>query len=135
MTLEDIKFLLIFTRKVFGVKSEVKIKNEKPFDKEGLRKLLLAHRKWQQALTGLVILVLIGLTGIGIYGFIVHANIIDWFVKWWYFIPIFFVILLIGIIGTAISKAKIRETVNSIPTDQFDNVLRLLNDFEVFGNK
>lgn len=135
LTLEDIKFLLIFTRKVFGVKTEVTSQNSKPFDSDNLRKMLLRHRNWQKVLTALVIFVLITFTGLGIYGVIVKASILEWLVHWWYFIPVFFSIIFIGIIGTVISKAKIRNSVNNIPTDKFDEVLIILNDYEVFGGK
>jgi len=135
MTLEDIKFLLIFTRKVFGVKAEVTAKSDKPFDSENLRKMLLRHKKWQKILTALVIFVLLSLTGLGVYGVVVETNILDWLKDWWYFIPAFFSIIFVGIIGLVISKTKIRHTVNTIPLDKFDEVLRILNDYEVFGGK
>lgn len=135
MTLEDIKFLLIFTRKVFGVKTEVTSKNDKPFDSDNLRKTLLHHKNWQKVLTLLVIFVLICLTGLGIYGVIEEVSILEWLTDWWYIIPALFSIILIGIIGLVISKAKIRATINSIPTEKFDEVLRILNEYEVFGGK
>ncbi len=135
LTLEDIKFLLIYTRKVFGVKTEVASQNGKPFSEENLRKLLQHHKYWQKILTVLVIFVLFILTGLGIYGVVIEANILNWLKDWWYFIPALFSIILIGIIGLVISKSKIRATINNIPTDKFDEVLRILNDFEVFGGK
>ncbi len=135
LTLDDIKYLLIYTRKVFGVKTEVTSKNDKPFHSENLRKMLLHHKNWQKVLTALVFFALIILTGLGIYGVIINANILDWLKDWWYFIPALFSIILVGIIGLVISKAKIRVIINNIPTDKFDEVLRILNDFEVFGGK
>ncbi|NHJ04231.1 MAG: hypothetical protein EAX90_05375 [Candidatus Heimdallarchaeota archaeon] len=135
MTLEDIKYLLIYTRKVFGVKSTVDETKIKEYDPNRMRLLLLRNKRWQQTLTFLVILTVLVITGAGIYGVVINENIVDILSDWWYLFLISIIPILVGIIGTIISKYKIRENINTISQESFEDVLQILNEFEVFGGK
>lgn len=135
MNLDDIRFLLIYTRKVFGVKSEVLETNGKELNTEKFRYDLIAHKNWQRGITISFIFTLITITGIGIYGFIIKANILDWLKDWWFFIILLFLPTLISIIGTTIYRDIIRQTVNEIPADKFEEILKILNEFQIFGGK
>ncbi len=135
MTLEDIKYLLIYTRKIFGVKATIPAKVETKFDPKILRKSLNANKKWQFALNITVIVELMIITGGGVYGFIQKIDILEWFVIWWYLIFVFIIPIIILIVGLVVSKAKINSYINIISEENFDEVLRVLNDFEVFGGK
>lgn len=135
MTLEDIKYLLIFTRKVFGVKSTLDETKIKEYDPYRMRLLLLRNKRWQHTLTLLVILTVLAITGAGIYGVVINEDIINILSDWWYLFLISILPILVGIIGTIISKYKIRENINTIPQENFEDVLQILNEFEVFGGK
>ncbi|MGC9780148.1 MAG: hypothetical protein HZR80_12965 [Candidatus Heimdallarchaeota archaeon] len=135
MTLEDIKYLLIYTRKIFGVKATIPAKVETEFDSNILRKYLKTNKKWQFALNITVIVELMIITAGGIYGFIQKIEILEWFVIWWYLIFVFIIPIVILIVGLVVSKVKINSYINIISDENFDEVLRVLNDFEVFGGK
>ena len=135
MTLVDIKYLLIYTRQVFGVKHEISEEATNDFDPIAFRKLLRSHKAWQYALNASVIFELIIITGLGVYAFILKAEILTWIIDWWYFIFIFLLPILIIIICLSITKSKIKKIINIIPDDKFEEILRVLNDFEVFGRK
>ena len=135
MTLEDIKFLLIYTRKVFGVKSEVEEHKIKEFDADKMRLSLKIHKRWQQTLTASVILTVLAISAAGIYGFIIEANIWDVFTQWWYLFLISLIPIFVCIIGTIVSKYLIKDNINKIPAEKFDEVLKILNEYEVFGGK
>ena len=70
MTLEDIKYLLIYTRSVFGVKAEVPKTTEKEFDPDVLRALLLNHRRWFRILNVFIVADLVAFTGATLFGLI-----------------------------------------------------------------
>lgn len=135
MTLDDIKYLLIYTRKIFGAKSSIPVKDKIDFEPEVLRKYLTKNRRWQFGLNIAIILDLLIITGFGIFGFIQEINILHWLADWWYLIFAFLTPLVILIIGQVISKSKINSYINIISEENFDQVLKILNDFEVFGGK
>jgi len=135
MTLVDIKYLLIYTRKVFGVKHEISAETTNDFDPIAFRKLLRSHKAWQYALNTSVILELVIITGLGVYAFILKLEILDWISNWWYLIFVFLIPILLVVIGLSITKTKIKNIINVIPEEKFDEILRILNDFEVFGGK
>ncbi|MCK5183280.1 MAG: hypothetical protein KAQ95_03155 [Candidatus Heimdallarchaeota archaeon] len=135
MTLVDIKYLLIYTRQVFGVKHEISEEATNDYDSIAFRKLLRSHKAWQYALNASVIFELIIITGLGVYAFILKAEILTWIIDWWYFIFIFLLPILIIVICLSITKSKIKKIINIIPEDKFEEILRVLNDFEVFGRK
>jgi len=135
MTLQDVKMLLIYTRKVFGVKATIDAKPRKEFNIDNLRKQLAANKKWLSALNISVILELLLISAGGVYGFIIKLDLLNWLINWWYIILIILLPLFILIIGLSISKYNVREMVNTIPTEQFDDVLMVLNEFEVFGGR
>ncbi len=135
MTLVDIKYLLIYTRQVFGVKHEISEEATKDFDPITFRSLLRKHKAWQYALNATVIFELIIITGLGVYAFILDLDVLSWIINWWYFIFVFLLPILIVVIGLSITKSKIKKIINIIPEDRFEEILRVLNDFEVFGRK
>jgi len=135
MTLDDIKYLLIYTRKVFGVKHEISVEATNDFDPIAFRKLLRSHKAWQFALNVSVILEIVIITGLGVYAFILKLEILSWLLNWWYFIFVFLIPILVIVICLSIMKIKIKNIINIIPEDKFDEILRILNDFEVFGAK
>ncbi len=135
MTLVDIKYLLIYTRKVFGVKHEILAETTNDFDPIIFRKLLKSHKAWQYALNAAVIIELVIITGLGVYAFILKTEILTLVINWWYFIFVFLVPILIIIICLIITKRKIKNIINIIPEEKFEEILRVLNDFEVFGVK
>lgn len=133
MTLQDVKMLLIYTRKVFGVKATIAAKPKREFNIDNLRKQLTANRKWQNALNISIIIELLLISAGGIYGFIINLNLLNWIKNWWYILLLILIPLFILIIGLTISKYMVREMINTIPEEQFEDVLRLLNEFKVFG--
>ncbi|MBN1330654.1 MAG: hypothetical protein JXA54_14365 [Candidatus Heimdallarchaeota archaeon] len=133
MTLQDVKMLLIYTRKVFGVKATIDAKPRIEFSIDNLRKQLSVNRKWQTALNISIILELMLISAGGIYGFIIELDLLNWIINWWYIILIILIPLLILIIGLSVSKYLVREMINTIPAEQFDDVLKILNEFKVFG--
>jgi hypothetical protein len=135
MTLSDIKYLLIYTRKVFGVKHEILADTTKDFDPIVFRQLLKSHKAWQYALNSSVILELVILTGLGVYAFILELDVLSWVINWWYFVFIFLIPILIIVIFLFITKNKIKSNINNIPEEKFEEILRILNDFEIFGRK
>ncbi|MFW9921674.1 MAG: hypothetical protein ACFFDW_00095 [Candidatus Thorarchaeota archaeon] len=135
MNLDDIRFLLVYTRKIFGVKTSIEETSEKELNIEKFRYDLIAHRNWQRGINISVILTMILVTGIGIYGFIIEANILDWLCDWWFIIIILLFPTVICAIGTTIYRGIIRQTVNDIPADKFEEILKILNEFQIFGGK
>ena len=63
MTLEDIKYLLIYTRRVFGVKASIPARTETEFDPKVLHKYLRKNKSWQFGLNITIILDLMIITG------------------------------------------------------------------------
>lgn len=135
MTLVDIKYLLIYTRQVFGVKHEISEEATTDFDPAAFRTLLRNHKAWQYTLNASVIFELIIITGLGVYAFILNLEVLSWIINWWYFIFVFLLPILIIVIFLSITKNKIKKIINIIPEDKFEEILRVLNDFEVFGRK
>ncbi len=135
MTLVDIKYLLIYTRKVFGVKHEISEEATNDFDPIAFRKLLRKHKAWQFALNASVISELVIITGLGVYAFILNLEILSWILNWWYYIFVFLIPIILIVICLSITKNKIKKIINIIPEAKFEEILRILNDFEVFGVK
>ncbi|MCE7744710.1 MAG: hypothetical protein GPJ52_06205 [Candidatus Heimdallarchaeota archaeon] len=135
MTLVDIKYLLIYTRKVFGVKYEISEEVTTDFNPIAFRKLLKSHKAWQYALNVSVIFELIIITGLGVYAFILDLDVLSWIINWWYFIFVILIPIFIIVICLSITKSKIKSVINTIPEEKFEEILRVLNDFEVFGRK
>ena len=135
MTVEDIKYLLIYTRKVFGVKSSVEETGINEYDPIRMRLLLQRNKRWQHTLTILVILTALAITGAGIYGIIKNVDFIAVLSNWWYLFLISLIPILVCVIGTIICKNKIKEIINTIPAESFEDILQILNEFEVFGGK
>ncbi len=135
MTLVDIKFLLLFTRKVFGVKAEISEDVTNVFDPETFRQLLRKHKLWQYVLNFTIILELILITGLGVYAFILELDPLSWLINWWYFVFLFLLPVILVVIFLYIAKRKIRAIINIVPEEKFDEILRVLNEFEVFGGK
>lgn len=135
MTLVDIKFLLIYTRKVFGVKHEISEETTNDFDPIAFRKLLKKHKAWQYALNVSVILELVIITGLGVYAFILKLDVLSWVINWWYLIFVFLIPILLVVICLSITKTKIKNIINVVSEEKFDEIVRILNDFEVFGGK
>lgn len=135
MTLVDIKYLLIYTRKVFGVKHEISAETTNDFDPIVFRKLLKNHKAWQYALNAAVIIELVIITGLGVYAFILKTEILTWVINWWYYIFVFLIPIIIIVICLSRSKRKIKNIINIVPEEKFEEILRVLNDFEIFGVK
>jgi hypothetical protein len=137
LTLQDLKYLLIYTRKVFGVQPFLAFPDDRDarIDLEKLRKLFKRNHHWQNALNFTILIGLLEITGFGVVGFINNIDIINWFLNWWFLLFIVIIPILLAIIGLIISRNRIRYMINTIPEDQFDAVLRILNEFEVFGGK
>ncbi|MHA1212804.1 MAG: hypothetical protein ACTSSH_10115 [Candidatus Heimdallarchaeota archaeon] len=135
MTLQDVKMLLIYTRKIFGVKATLAVKSKKEFRLDDLRKQLRENKRWEYALNIVVIIELLLITGAGIYAFMIELNMLDWLTKWWYLTFVLIVPIFIVIIGLSATKARVKLIINTIPAEQFDQVLKVLNEFRVFGGK
>ncbi|NHJ85050.1 MAG: hypothetical protein FK734_06280 [Asgard group archaeon] len=135
MTLEDIRFLLIFTRKVFRVKPSISSGEEVEFNPSELRLNLIRNKRWLFSLNITIIITLLALTASGIYGAIMNVDFLSWLWNWWYIILIAIIPSIFMIICLAISKGKIRMTINNVPADDFEEVLKVLNEFEIFGAK
>ncbi|MBD3191678.1 MAG: hypothetical protein GF308_13605 [Candidatus Heimdallarchaeota archaeon] len=133
MTLRDIKFLLIYTRRVFGVKADIQSVPQEDFNLDVLRQAMIRHRLWVKILNGCIIALLGLITSGVIYGVISKIELIPWLVTWGWIIIVLLFPLIIPIVGLLSSKHKIRELVNSIPEEQFDQVLQLINEFEILG--
>jgi hypothetical protein len=54
---------------------------------------------------------------------------------YWYYLFIFFIPIITIVIGLIISKQKIREMINNISVEKMDEVLYILNEFQVYGGK
>jgi hypothetical protein len=135
LTLDDVKYLLIYTRKIFGVEATI---NENPsidFNPDDLRDLLTKNKKWQFALNISIIIELILLTGGGIIGFLLNMNMINILTDYWYYLFIFFIPIITIVIGLIISKQKIKEMINNISVEKIDEVLYILNEFQLYGGK
>lgn len=135
LTLEDVKFLLIYTRKIFGVKATV---NENPsieFHPDNLRNLLIKNKRWQFTLNITIIIELLLLTGSGIYGFLFNMNIMNILIDYWHYLFLFLIPIITIIIGLIISKQKIKYMINNISVEKIDEVLYILNEFQVYGGK
>jgi len=135
MTLVDIKFLLLYTRKVFGVKSEISEEVTNDFDPEAFRHILRKHKSWQHALNFTVILELIIITGLGVYAFILELDPLSWLINWWYFVFIFFLPVILIVIFLYLAKRRIKVIINMVPEEKFEEILRVLNEFEIFGGR
>jgi hypothetical protein len=133
LTLEDVKYLMIYTRKVFGVRAVVPQKPEIAFNPEKLRKLLRANRQWRFVMNITIFIELFIITGGGVYLFLYALDILSWLSVYWYYLFIFLVPILIVIIGLVISRERIREIINNIPIEKFDEVLYILNEFKIYG--
>lgn len=134
MTLEDIKFLLIYTRRVFGVRATLQARQEEEIDLDNLRQAMIQHRRWFKVLNGCVILLLGLITSGIIYGVLTKIELIPWLQTWGWAIIVLVFPLFIPIVGLINAKQKIRELVNSIPEEQFDQVLKIINEFEILGH-
>ncbi|NHJ31785.1 MAG: hypothetical protein FK732_02875 [Asgard group archaeon] len=135
MTMVDIKYLLIYTRKVFGVKSEISSDVLQQFDPIVFRRLLMRQKIWQYILNATVILDLLVITGLGVYAFILNLEVLIWIQDWWYIIFVFIIPIIIIAVYLTVMKTKIRNIINVIPEEKFDEILQVLNDFEVFGSR
>jgi Na+/melibiose symporter-like transporter len=135
LTLEDVKYLMIYTRKVFGVRAVVSQKADTTFNPNKLRELLKSNKNWRFALNITIIIELLGLTGGGIYLFMHELDIMLWLADSWYFLFLFLIPIIIVIIGLVITRERIKEIINSIPIDKFDEVLYILNEFKIYGGQ
>lgn len=135
LTLEDVKFLLIYTRKIFGVKATVDENPSIEFNPDNLKDLLLKSKRWQFALNVSIIIELILLTSMGIYGFLINMNVMNILIDYWYYLFLFLVPIIIIIIGLIVSKQRIKYMINNISIEKIDEVLFILNEFQVYGGK
>jgi hypothetical protein len=133
LTLADVKFLLIYTRKVFGVRATVPSLPKIDYDPNKLRKFLLANKRWRFVLNLTIIADLFIVTGGGIFLFIYEMDLLDWLINNWFYLFTLLIPIAIVIIGLAITRDKIRSLINSIPIEKFDEVLYILNEFKIYG--
>lgn len=137
MTVRDIKYLLLYTRKVFGVKPTVQ--EVKPGDKKvsatELRRLLITNRRWLYFLNGIFILEFLLVTFGGVMGYIYNLDLLAWLANWWFLIFIGLFPIIIAIIMISVYKRKIRILINQIPADDFEEILTILNEYEIFKEK
>lgn len=135
LTLEDIKYLLIYTRKVFKVKASTTADAKKKLDVEKLKSNLLKNKRWKFTLNIAIIIELALITTGGIIGYMLEIDILAWMLFNWYYIFILFIPIIVILIGTYNSRMKIKETINKIPAESFEKVLLILNEFKIFGGK
>jgi len=135
MTLDDVRFLLVYTRKVFSVKATIQEDAQATLDPVRLRKLLLSSRRWQYALNATIILELLLLSGGGIFGVIRDIELLPWLTTYWYVLVLFFLPVFLVAIGVKISKFRVKLLINKIPVDNLNQVLQILNEFNLFAIK
>ena len=133
MTLEDVRSLLNYTKKIFGVKSKITAEDTIAFNPDKLRKGLIANRRWRFSLNVVVILSLFLFTGAGIFGAVNSINLITWLSDWWYLVLIPIIPIIVTSTGMIITKNEIRKLINHIPEDDFVGVLKILSEFEILG--
>jgi len=133
MTLEDVRMLMNYTKKIFGVKSKISVEDALEFNPEKLRKGLIKNKRWRFSLNVVVILSLLSITGAGVFGAINGINLLVWLSIWWYLILIPLIPIIIISTGMTVTKNEIRKLINHIPDDDFIDVLKILNEFEILG--
>ena len=133
MTLEDVRLLLNYTKKIFGVKSGITTEDTMEFNPEKLRKGLIKNKRWRFSLNVVVITSLLSFTGTGIIGVINNVNMLVWLSNWWFLVLIPLIPIIIISTGMIVTKNEIRKLINHIPDDNFIDVLRILNEFEILG--
>ncbi|RLI72097.1 hypothetical protein DRO91_04545 [Candidatus Heimdallarchaeota archaeon] len=133
MTLDDVRFLLVYTRKVFSVKATIREEEKVALDPDRFRKLLVSNKRWQYALNATIILELFLISGGGIYGFIRDIELIPWLSHYWFLVILLFLPIIIVAIGLKISKLRVKMLINRVPIDDLDQVLTILNEFRLFG--
>jgi len=132
LTIEDIKYLLIYTRRIFGVKTYSE-KSVIAFNPEIFRKLLLKNKTWQYLLNVNIILDLFIITGGGIYLYIKNIDIIIFLTSYYYILILIALPIFVVVIGLVTIKFKLKDIINSVSINEFDKVLKILNEFEIFG--
>ncbi|NHJ47115.1 MAG: hypothetical protein FK733_04935 [Asgard group archaeon] len=135
LTLEDVKYLMIYTRKVFGVRAVVPQKSDITFNPDKFRQLLKSNNAWRFTLNVTIIIELLAITGGGVYLFLYELDIINWLSDNWFYLFILLVPILVVIVGLVITRERIREIINSIPVEKFDEVLYILNEFKIYGGQ
>ncbi len=133
MTLEDVRSLLNYTKKVFGVKSKITAEDAIVFNPDKLRKGLIANKRWRFSLNAVVILSLFLFTGAGIFGAVKGTDFLEWLGIWWYLVLIPLIPIIITSTGMILTKNEIRKLINHIPEDDFVGVLKILSEFEILG--
>ena len=133
MTLEDVRSLLNYTKKVFGVKSKITAEDAIVFNPDKLRKGLIANKRWRFSLNVEVILSLFLFTGAGIFGAVKGTDFLEWLGVWWYLVLIPLIPIIITSTGMILTKNEIRKLINHIPEDDFVGVLKILSEFEILG--
>ncbi|MHA1186554.1 MAG: hypothetical protein ACTSSK_06700, partial [Candidatus Heimdallarchaeota archaeon] len=133
MTLEDVRSLLNYTKKVFGVKTKITAEDAIVFNPDKLRKGLVANKRWRFSLNVVVILSLFLFTGAGIFGAVKGTDFLVWLGVWWYLVLIPLIPIIIASTGMILTKNEIRKLINHIPEDDFVGVLKILSEFEILG--
>ena len=83
----------------------------------------------------IIIFELLLITTGGIVGFILELDVLSWMWFNWYYIFILFIPIIIVSFGMYYSRKNIRKMINELPADRFEDVLIILNEFKVFGEK